>query len=90
MPHIIVKLLKGRSEEQKKALADELLKAAMSVLDNGTDAFSVAIEEIQPSDWKEKVYVPDIIKKAKPCTKSLAMQWIKDTPFVHGVNRQRI
>ena len=32
MPHVIVKLYGGRTEEQKKELADELTRAVMKVL----------------------------------------------------------
>ena len=60
MPHIIVKLWKGKSEAQKKKLADELVKAAMLVTGSDEDSFSVGIEDFEPSDWKEKVYKPDI------------------------------
>ena len=64
MPHISVKLWKGKSEAQKKKLADELVKAAMSAIGYGEDSFSVSIEDIESSDWKEKVYKPDIIGQA--------------------------
>ena len=60
MPHIIVKLWKGKSEAQKKKLADELVKAAMLVTGSDEDSFSVGIEDFEPSDWNEKVYKPDI------------------------------
>jgi 4-oxalocrotonate tautomerase len=63
MPHIIVKLWKGKTEAQKKKLAEELTKTAMSVIGYGEESFSVAIEDIDPNDWKEKVYQPDIIKQ---------------------------
>ncbi|HWJ29970.1 MAG TPA: tautomerase family protein [Flavisolibacter sp.] len=63
MPHILVKCLKGKSEEQKKELAEALTKAAVSIIGLGEESFSVGIEEIEPEDWKEKVYIPDIIEK---------------------------
>jgi 4-oxalocrotonate tautomerase len=61
MPHIIVKLWKGKTEEQKKKLAKELTKTAMSVIGYGENSFSVAIEDIDQKDWAEQVYHPDII-----------------------------
>jgi 4-oxalocrotonate tautomerase len=61
MPHIIIKLLKGKSEEQKKKLAEELTKTAMPIVGYGEDAFSVSIEDIEPKEWAEKVYKPEII-----------------------------
>lgn len=74
MPHINIKLWTGKSEAQKKKLAEELTKTAISIIGYDSDSFSVAIEDIEPSDWKEKVYLPDIIKKSdklykKPCYK---------------------
>ena len=63
MPHIIVKLWKGKTEAQKKKLAEELTKTAMSVIGYGEESFSVAIEDIDPQDWKEKVYQPDIMEQ---------------------------
>ncbi len=61
MPHIIIKLWKGKTEEQKKKLAEELTKTAMSVIGYDENSFSVAIEDVDPKDWAEKVYQPDIM-----------------------------
>ena len=63
MPHVIVKLQSGKSETQKKRLAEEITKAVTRTLDYGEAAVSVALEEIAPSDWTEKVYKPDILGK---------------------------
>jgi 4-oxalocrotonate tautomerase len=35
----------------------------MTVLNYGEDSVSVAMEEVQPKDWAEKVYRPDILGK---------------------------
>jgi 4-oxalocrotonate tautomerase len=61
MPHVIVKLLAGRSEPQKSRLAEEASKAVMAALDCDESSVSVAIEDVQSSDWTEKVYKPDIL-----------------------------
>ena len=66
MPHVIVKLWPGKSEQQKTRLADEIVKAVMSVLNYGEESVSVAIEEVEPQDWAEKVYKPEIL--GKPAT----------------------
>lgn len=63
MPHVIVKLYPGRSEQLKTQLAEELTKSVMNVLNFGEEVVSVAIEEIDPKDWAEKVYQPDILDK---------------------------
>ena len=61
MPHVIVKLWPGKSEQQKQRLAEEIAKDVMSVLNYGEESVSVAIEEISSADWAEKVYRPDIV-----------------------------
>lgn len=63
MPHVVVKLWPGKPEQQKQKLADEITRAVMSVHNYGEDAVSVALEEIAPKDWTEKVYKPDILGK---------------------------
>ena len=60
MPHVIVKLWPGRSEPQKRHLADAITKEVMKALQSDEGAVSVSIEEIEPADWEEKVYRPDI------------------------------
>jgi 4-oxalocrotonate tautomerase len=63
MPHVIVKLYAGRSDQQKTRLADEITKAVMKTLNHGEEAVSVAVQDIAPDDWVEKVYKPDILGK---------------------------
>lgn len=61
MPHVIVKLHPGRSEQQKARLAEAILKDVMAIAKVGSDAVSVAIEEVTPGEWNDKVYKPDIL-----------------------------
>lgn len=63
MPHVTVKLYSGRSEQQKKRLAEEICKTVMAVLNQGEESVSVGVEDIEPADWVEKVYKPDILTK---------------------------
>ena len=63
MPHVIVKLQSGRSEQQKTKIAEEVTKAIMATANCAEQAVSVSIEDIEPSDWVEQVYKPDIIGK---------------------------
>jgi len=63
MPHVVVKLAPGSSEEQKNQLAQEIVKDVMRVLGRKKEVISVALEEVDPKDWTEKVYVPDIRDK---------------------------
>jgi 4-oxalocrotonate tautomerase len=61
MPHVPIKLQSGRSEQQKIKLADEVTKAVMTGAKCAETSVSVSIEEVEPEDWVEKVYKPDII-----------------------------
>ncbi|MBV8323359.1 MAG: tautomerase family protein [Hyphomicrobiales bacterium] len=63
MPHVIVKLYPGRSEQQKTRLADEIVKDVVAIAKCEEESVSVAIEEIKPEDWAEKVYKSDILNK---------------------------
>jgi 4-oxalocrotonate tautomerase len=61
MPHVIVKLYPGRTEEQKKHLADEIVRDVVAIAKCAEKSVSVAIEEVHPDHWTEKVYMPDIL-----------------------------
>ena len=63
MPHVIVKLWPGKSEKQKSRLAKRIAQDVMDVLGYGEESVSVALEEVKPEDWAEKVYKPDIVNK---------------------------
>jgi 4-oxalocrotonate tautomerase len=63
MPHVIVKLWPGKSEAQKKGLAERITRAVTEVLHYGDESVSVAFEEVSAKDWKEKVYKPDILSQ---------------------------
>jgi 4-oxalocrotonate tautomerase len=61
MPHVIVKLWPGKSEQQKRQLAEEITEDVMRVLGYGEESVSVALEEVAAGDWAEKVYRPEIL-----------------------------
>ena len=63
MPHVIVKLWPGKSEQQKTRLAEAITNDVMKVLNYGEESVSVGFEEIPPSEWAEKVYRPDIVAR---------------------------
>lgn len=63
MPHVIVKLYPGRTEEQKTKLADEIIKDVVAIAKCEEKSVSVAFKEIEKKDWAEKVYKPDILNK---------------------------
>ena len=63
MPHVIVKLYPGRTEEQKKRLAEEITRDVVRIAKCEEKAVSVAFEEVGPEEWAEKVFKPDILEK---------------------------
>jgi 4-oxalocrotonate tautomerase len=63
MPHVIVKMFPGRSEEQKKLCTEKITQAIIDAIGVDESAVSVAFEEIPREQWKDAVYQPDIIAK---------------------------
>lgn len=63
MPHVIVKMYAGKTEEQKQALTAEIQKALMTAIGSTEKSISVAIEDIDPAEWTDKVYLPEIAGK---------------------------
>ena len=63
VPHVLVKLWPGKTEQQKKKLASEITKAVMATLNDSDESVSVAMEEVNAADWTEKVYKPEILAK---------------------------
>lgn len=63
MPHVVVKMYPGKSEEQKQRLADEIVKDFVELFGYKDEALSVAIEEVPQKDWAEKVYKPEIVER---------------------------
>lgn len=69
MPHVIVKLWPGKSEQQKSRLAEAITQDVMSIFNYSEESVSVAMEEIEPQDWANKVYKPDILAKPEQLCK---------------------
>lgn len=63
MPHANIKLYSGRTEEQKKLLADRITKVIMEVAQVEEYCVSVAIEDVDKEVWDEEVYTKEIIGK---------------------------
>lgn len=64
MPHIVIKMRPGRSEELKTELANAVAAAMVDTIGVPDKAVSVAIEEVGADDWNSQVYEPDIAGKA--------------------------
>jgi 4-oxalocrotonate tautomerase len=50
----------GSSEEQKNQLVEEIVKDVMRILDRKEEVISVGLGEVDPKDWTDKFYIPDI------------------------------
>lgn len=53
MPHISLKMLKGRTEEQKKIAAQELTDALCKAIGCGPDHVSVSIQDYTAQEWQD-------------------------------------
>ena len=69
MPHVIIKMLAGRTAEQKNRLAAAITDCVTKIAECGADSVSIAMADFAPEDWAEKVYRPDIIEKADTLVK---------------------
>lgn len=69
MPHIIVKLWPGKTDQEKSHLTEAIVEDVTSILGYGEQSVSVAFEEISPRDWKTQVYEPDIVAHRDRLTK---------------------
>ncbi len=63
MPHIIIKMHKGRSKEMINDMVEKVASAIMESLNVKESSVSVGVEEFEPARWKDEVYQPDIIEK---------------------------
>jgi 4-oxalocrotonate tautomerase len=70
LSHVTVKLWPGRSEHTKQRLADAIVEDVVNIIGCGEESVSVAIEKIDPKDWKEAVYDPLIRRKMDTLYKS--------------------
>ena len=61
MPHFEIKLLEGKTEEQKQQLAEKVISAAQEVIGYGDESYSATIEDFTGADWKTIVYPNDIL-----------------------------
>ncbi len=73
MPHISVKMLKGRTTEQKQIIAKALSNALVDALNVDAKYISLTIEDYTAKEWQD-VYKQEIDNKADslyvaPCYK---------------------
>lgn len=63
MPHISIKMLQGRTEEQKKKLCDALVKTLTTELGCSKQYVTCAIEDYDAVQWQD-VFQQEVSQKA--------------------------
>ena len=63
MPHVAIKLFPGKTEEQKVELTEAIRQSLLTIFKSTDESISIAFEEIDPKNWIEAVYIPDIESK---------------------------
>lgn len=61
MPHVEIKCYSGRTDEQKRLCAEKIAIDIAETLGCDISSVSVAIKDIQPEEWKEKVWDKQIV-----------------------------
>ena len=62
MPHVSIKMVKGRSEAQKDAAAKAVKEALMTAIGAGDAHVSVSVEDFTPQQWQD-VFKAEITDK---------------------------
>lgn len=55
MPHIDINMFAGRTDEQKKAAAEAVIRAMMDTLGCERSHLSVSVHDYDPAEWNEKL-----------------------------------
>lgn len=63
MPHISIKMLKGRTEEQKQLAAAKAADALCEAIGCGKAHVSVTVEDYTPQEWQE-VFASEVTAKS--------------------------
>jgi 4-oxalocrotonate tautomerase len=63
MPHIVITVARGKTNEQKQQLADAIAQDVVRIFDTTDASVSIALEEVDREHWAEQVYWPLIAGK---------------------------
>lgn len=61
MPHVDIKCYAGRTDEQKRECAGQIVEVIAKTLGCETKSVSVAIKDVEQSAWKKEVWDKHII-----------------------------
>ena len=62
MPHVVVKMYAGRTDDTKRRLAEAISRVVVEIAGTKPSSVSVAIEEYDPDEWTDRVYRPDVLE----------------------------
>jgi 4-oxalocrotonate tautomerase len=60
MPHVVVAMYPGRSEEVKRRLADAIARDLIEIAGSSEASISIAIEDVAANQWTQRVWRPQI------------------------------
>lgn len=63
MPHVNIKCYPGKTEEQKRKLAEKITEDIMEIMEAGEEGISIVIEEIPEEEWENIVWKKEISNK---------------------------
>lgn len=64
MPHVDIKFFpRDLTEEQRQAFADDIAQVVIKHLNSKPESISVALEAVQPDDWKARMWDTEIAPK---------------------------
>lgn len=78
MPHIIVKLWPGRTEEKKLELTNKIVQAVVETVNAEESCISVSFEEVSSEAWGKEVYKPYILEKEETLYKKPEYSFSQD------------
>ncbi|MBP5604428.1 MAG: tautomerase family protein [Ruminiclostridium sp.] len=61
MPHVSVKCYPGRTEEQKRLLAEKITSDVIEIFGAAEETVSVSIRDIDPEKWESEIVGKEIL-----------------------------
>lgn len=61
MPHTVIRMFPGRSEEVKKELAEKIAKVIEETAGCPERSISISIQEVEKDSWEDEVYNKEIM-----------------------------